>query len=161
KSNFVRGAFAAILVVIAAVGGYFYRAKRASNSAPQEKVVTVKPRPSVAVMGFRNLSREPDQMWLSTALSEMFNTELAAGERLRMIPGEEISRAKSDLALVDTESLAKESLAKLRSSLGADFVVLGSYTALGNTGKKQIRLDLRLQDTRAGETIAEEAVSGN
>ena len=112
-------------------------------------------------MGFRNLSREPDEMWLSTALSEMLNTELAAGERLRMIPGEEISRAKLDLSLTDTEALAKESLASLRSNIGADYVVLGSYTALGEKGKKRIRLDLRLQDTRAGETIAEEAVSGN
>ena len=164
NSNLLPVAVAAVLVVLAAIGGYFYHAKRASNFAPQEAIVsnlTVKPRPSVAVMGFRNLSREPDQVWLSTALSEMLNTELSAGERLRMVPGEEISRAKRDLSLADTEALAKQSLTSLRSNLGADYVVLGSYTALGHAGKNQIRLDLRLQDTRAGETIAEEAVSGN
>src|SRR5947207_2105975 len=164
KSNLLKGATALGLILVAAVGGYFYRARHTANSQSQEAVVpsvAIKPRFSVAVMGFRNLSRDPAEMWLSTALSEMLNTELAAGERLRMVPGEEISRAKLDLSLTDTEALAKESLANLRSNIGADYVVLGSYTALGEKGKKRIRLDLRLQDTSAGETLADEAVCGN
>src|SRR4029450_1572645 len=102
-----------------------------------------------------------ERAWLSIALAEMLNTELAAGERLRMVPGELISRTKLDLSLADTEALARDSLARVRTDLGPDYVVLGSYTALGEQGRSRIRLDLRLQDTRAGETVAEDAVSGS
>ena len=154
------------MLLAAGVGGYFYRAERLTKSEttamdPTGMHSTMKPRPSVAVMGFRNLSGEPDETWISTALSEMLNTELASGARLRMVPGEDISRAKLDLSLPDTEALARESLARVRAGIGADYVVLGSYAAIGVKGKKRIRLDLRLQDTRAGETIAEEAVTGS
>ncbi|HEY6184592.1 MAG TPA: tetratricopeptide repeat protein [Terriglobales bacterium] len=159
----LRGAFALVVVLIAGVAGYFYRVAHTPKTDSQNSsspIAAIKPRPSVAVIGFRNLSRDPDQSWLSTALSEMLNTELAAGERLRMVSGEEISRAKLELSLTDTESLARDSLTRLKANIGADYVVLGSYTALGEKGKKRIRLDLRVQDTRAGETIGEEAVSG-
>jgi tetratricopeptide (TPR) repeat protein/DNA-binding winged helix-turn-helix (wHTH) protein len=165
RSALFWGGVALVVALIAGAGGYLYRAGRTNSHAREADFAmagpAVKLRPSVAVMGFRNLSRGSDEAWLSTALSEMLNTELAAGERLRMVPGEQISRAKLDLALMDTESLAKESLARLRARLGADYVVLGSYTALGTPGKGRIRLDLRLQDTQAGETIAEEAVTGS
>ncbi len=44
---------------------------------------------------------------------------------------------------------------------GADVVVLGSYTLLPSNGENRIRLDIRLQDTLRGETIAEQAITGN
>ena len=40
-------------------------------------------------------------------------------------------------------------------------VVLGSYTPLPDKGMNRIRLDLRLQDTVSGDTIAEESVTGS
>ncbi len=113
-----------------------------------------KARRSVAVLGLKNLSRRPDQAWLSTALSEMLTTELAAGEQLRTIPGEDVAQMKINLSLPDADSYGRETLARIRRSLGTDDVVLGSYVPLG---RGQIRLDLRLQDTEAGETL--EAVS--
>ena len=116
--------------------------------------VPVKARRSVAVLGFKNLSGRSDAAWLSTALSEMLTTELAAGETLRTIPGEEVVRMKIDLALVDAESFGRETLARIRTNLGTDLVVLGSYVALGEKAAAQVRLDLRVQDATVGETIA-------
>jgi DNA-binding winged helix-turn-helix (wHTH) protein/tetratricopeptide (TPR) repeat protein len=166
RSTPLWAAMAFVLVLAAGISFYFYRAGQSRSSATQQPggvvpTATIRPRASVAVMGFRNLSRAPEESWLSTALCEMLNTELAAGQRLRMVPGEQISQAKLDLSLTDTEALAKDSLARVRANIGADYVVLGSYTTLGEKGKKRLRLDLRLQDTSAGETIAEEAVGGN
>ena len=166
RSILLWGCIALLLATAVGTAGYFYRALRRSRSqalVPDTPGAhtAITPRPSVAVMGFRNLSREPEESWISTALSEMLNTELAAGERLRMVPGEQISRAKLDLSLEDTEALAKESLSRVRTDIGADYVVLGSYTTLGVKGKTRIRLDLRIQDTRVGETITEQAVTGS
>ncbi len=130
--------------------------------APAGHAVTAAktPRRSVAVLGFKNLSGKPEDAWLSTALEEMLSTELAAGEHLRIVPGETVSRMKRDLGLSDVETLAPDTLARVRANLGADFVVLGSYVALGGGGGSSIRLDLRLQDAGAGETLASIAESG-
>ena len=105
-------------------------------------------------IGFKNLSGRPDAAWLSSALAEMFTSELAAGEQLRTIPGENVAQMKVNLALTDAESFGRETLARIRTNLGTDLVVLGSYVALSASGNGQIRLDLRLQDAALGETVA-------
>jgi len=135
------GAF--LLLLVLALGGYLAR-RRIVASRPTP------PRPSVAVLGFKNLGGKPDEAWISTALSEMLTTELGAGGKLRTIPGESVARMKADLAIPDSESLANDSLARVYKALGSNLVVLGSYLDLGG----QIRVDLRVQDATGGETIA-------
>lgn len=152
------------LAIIVLAGGFVaYRSwsqrHRWTGSAPPAPL-TVPARRSIAVLGFRNLPGRPEDAWLSTALAEMLNTELAAGEKLRLVPGEDVARAKQELPLADADSLSKDTLTRLRRSLGTDAVVLGSYTALGDAPNKRIRLDLRLQDAAAGETKAEVSAVG-
>jgi DNA-binding winged helix-turn-helix (wHTH) protein/tetratricopeptide (TPR) repeat protein len=110
-------------------------------------------RQSVAVLGFKNLSGDSQEAWLSTALSDWLMTELAAGEHVRAIPAESVARMKMELALPDVDSLSRDSLMRIRKNLGTDYVVVGSYATLGSKSEGQVRLDLRLQDTRSGETI--------
>ena len=158
---------AAILAVagILAIGTYVWKKVRASASPAQtERVAAAAPLPhrrSIAVLGFRNLSGRPQEAWISTALAEMLTTELVAGEKLRLVSGEDIARTKLELPLADADSLSRDTLSRLKKNLDSDLVVLGSYTALGNEPATRIRLDLRLQDTAAGETIADVAVIGN
>ena len=111
-------------------------------------------RPSVAVLGLRNSTGSADTAWLSTALSEMLTSELAAGEQLRTIPGENISRLKLDLPFGDSGSLAPDTLARIRSNLDSDYIVVGSFTDLGASKGGNIRLDLRLQDAQKGVIVA-------
>jgi DNA-binding winged helix-turn-helix (wHTH) protein/tetratricopeptide (TPR) repeat protein len=118
-------------------------------------------RRSVAVLGFRNLPGRPEDSWLSAAVCEMLNTELAAGGELRMVSGEDVAHAKSELPLSDEDSLGKSTLQRLRTNPGADVVVVGSYTMVPADPQRRIRLDVRLQDTAGGETIAEDSVSGD
>lgn len=152
--------FAALLLLTGSIAGYrAYYSSRARGTLASE-VSKIPIRRSVAVLGFRDLSGRPEDAWLSTALAEMLNTELAAGEKLRLIPGEDVARTKLDLRLPDDDSLSKDTLARLHNSLGSDMVVLGSYASLGGKSKGSIRLDLRLQDAVAGETIAEVATTG-
>ena len=90
----------------------------------------------------------------------MLTTELAASEQLRTIPGENVARTKRDLALPDSDSYAKDTLARIHENLGADFVVLGSYFDLGKASGGTIRLDMRLQDARTGEVVAAVSKAG-
>ena len=84
----------------------------------------------------------------------MLTTELGAGDQLRMVSSEEVANLNASLALLNGGTLSKDTLSKVRQNLGADVVVLGSYSDLGKQSGGQIRLDLRLQDTAAGETVA-------
>jgi class 3 adenylate cyclase/tetratricopeptide (TPR) repeat protein/TolB-like protein len=113
-------------------------------------------RRSVAILGFRNLTGKPTDDWMSTSLSEMLTTELAAGEQLYTLPGEDVTRAKLDLNFPESESLSEKTLGQLRDRLGSDMVVMGSYYDM----KGLVRIDVRLQDAKAGGTIANFSETG-
>ncbi len=128
--------------------------KQKDATEPPPSALHVRMRPSVAILGFKNLSGRPDTVWISTALSEMLTAELAAGEQLRTVPDETVARTKIDLSLSDVESLPPETLTRVRKTLASDFVILGSYLDPGKEKGGQIRLDLRLEETVKGETVA-------
>lgn len=107
-------------------------------------------RRSVAVLGFKNLSERPQVNWVSSTVSEELSTELAIGEKLRTISGEDVARMRADLSLPDTGSLSQNTLSKIRQYSGSDLVVYGSYLDVDGS----IRLDVRVQDAAAGETLA-------
>jgi len=145
-----------ILVVTAGLGVWGSRRlwKQKEATEPPPSALHVRIRPSVAILGFKNLSSRSDTVWISTALSEMLTAELAAGEQLRTVPDETVARTKIDLGLSDVESLPPETLTRVRKNLASDFIILGSYLDSGKETGGQIRLDLRLEDAVKGETVA-------
>ena len=136
---------AVVTMFVVTLAGWLFQRSRGAR---------VRVRPAVAVLGFENLSHQQSTDWLSTALTEMLSTELAAGGEVRTIPGELVSRVKLELALPNAQTFSPATLGRLRSSLGTDYVVLGSYLALGDQSGLQVRLDLRLQDAKSGDTLA-------
>ncbi len=136
------------LVVLAGVMSFRLRSSETSGPSP-----SVNPRQSVAVLGFRNLSGDTRDAWLSTAFSDWLATELSAGDQLRTVPAESIARMKLELRLPELDSLGRDSLAQIRKDVGSDLVVAGSYAMLGKEAAGQIRLDVRLLDARTGETL--------
>ncbi len=150
KSKFLQIALILGILLAAVVVGVNFFVRR----PPKARTEALNIRRSVAVLGFKNLSGRSETAWVSTALAEMLTTELAAGEKLLTISGENVARAKSDLALPETDTLASDTLIRVRRSLGSDYVVMGAYLDVGGGGGDQIRVDLRLQDAIAGQTIA-------
>jgi class 3 adenylate cyclase/tetratricopeptide (TPR) repeat protein/TolB-like protein len=110
-------------------------------------------RTAVAVLGFKNLSRQPGGAWLSTALAELLSSELAAGGQLRLIPGESVARMKLDLSLLETDSLSPETLGAIRRNLGTEYVVLGWYLLIDQDNDRQLTIQPVLQATATGQTI--------
>ena len=166
---FATSAVTAIVIVVGVVLGLnsggirdrlFVRDHRNTSTAALSAAAPIHARRSVAVLGFKNLSGRQDEAWLSTALSEMLTTELAAGEQLRTIPGENVAEMKTNLSLPDADGYGKETLVRIRNNVGADDVVLGSYLALGKGANGTVRVDFRLQDAVAGETLASVTGSG-
>jgi tetratricopeptide (TPR) repeat protein/TolB-like protein len=159
-----RESLAVALSILAAAGGVATWQLQQSRTTPvAARVATgqIVERPSVAVLGFWNLSQRDDTAWLATALSEMLTTELAAGGKLRLLPGDTVARAKVELSVPDVASLSASTVKQVRQNLGSDYVVSGSYLDLGAAAGGQIRLDLHLQDATTGETLTSVSEQGS
>jgi eukaryotic-like serine/threonine-protein kinase len=132
-------ALAVLAVLVIAAAMYWMSRSKPPVTPPIARRAAVTPRPSVAVIAFRNTTGRHDLDWLSTALAEMLTTELAAEGKIRSIAGEEVERARRELRSDAPRALSRD--------LNADFVVHGSYTAVGAGASLQIRVDARLDDT--------------
>ncbi len=116
-------------------------------------------RRGVAILPFKNLSGDGAADWISPTLGEMLRTELAATDALRVISGEQVSQAVYELGLSASDGYGVETLLGLRRKTGSDWVVLGSYLAPA-TPDGPLRVDVRVQDCRSGEMVAEVAETG-
>lgn len=150
----VRSASAAVAVItaIASIGAIaavaLFLLKSEDRRAPAPAGTS---RPSIAVLGFKNLSGEPGSAWLAPALAEMLTTELSAGGRVRVVSGETVARARKTLA---AGALAAETLHRLHSILGCDLLVTGSYRVPPGRPNGQVRLDVHVLHLPGGETVA-------
>lgn len=146
----------ALLLVLAALclqlGRPAVRPAAETSAAPVS--ATAPHRPSVAVLGFKDLSGNKETGWLGVALSEMLSTELSAGGQARLISGENVMRVRQALSIPYTESLRGTDLGRLRSILGADLVVVGSYLVLPGKEGRQVRIDLRVMELPGGTVAA-------
>jgi len=130
-------------------------------SSPTRGPVPVPVRKSVAVLGLHNLSGKVDDGWLATAFSEMLSTELAAGEKLRLVSGEDVANLRLSSPWSQTDTLGQETAARIGTALNSDVLVLGSYASIGRPERRQLRIDVRLQDAKTGEILAEVAEIGS
>ena len=151
-------------------GVHMLRARGGRSSTPTAASAAVKARRSIAVIGFANLSQQPNSAWLSRGLSVYLTTELGAGGKLMIIPDETVARAKAELKIGDSDGFSPETLARIRNNLGADLVLSGAYTVLPASGSAngratkagdQLRVDLRLQNAVTGEMLPSVSEAGN
>ncbi len=110
-------------------------------------------RRAVAVLPFRALAPDPASDWLKTALPELLLTDLAAGERLRVISGETVARVSRELAFTPTDDLPRDMLLRLRTNLDAEIVVGGTYLTAPGGGTREVRVDVRVTDAATGELL--------
>ncbi|HEY2515374.1 MAG TPA: protein kinase [Polyangiaceae bacterium] len=126
----------------------------ALDAAPRAPVSV---RPSVALFPLRDLSARPETAWLGPAAVEMLATVLAA-EDLRVASPDRASRIARDLAREHLEPSDPAVLGRVRQALGANFVVEGTYAALG---AGRVRVDLELLDASTGEVRGRAGETGD
>ena len=132
---------AVLLGMLLLAGGWWWSTRRPATAVRQ----------SLAVLSFSEPAPRPDSAWLSTALSEMLTTQLAASSELRVIPAETIARMRRELKLGDDEPPGQDALSRLGDT---DFVVHGSYRVVPSGADPQLHLEVRLRSMRGGETLA-------
>jgi DNA-binding winged helix-turn-helix (wHTH) protein/TolB-like protein len=155
---------AIVLAAGSAAGWFLHRSARQTVHPAAALVVVPQAAPmrrSVAVLDFHNLSADTSDAWLAPALTEMLRTELASGEKLRMVSGEDVAslHASSPWSLTDTLNAA--TTARLGSALHTDVLVLGSFVRIARRDGNQLRLDARMQEAKTGEILAEVAEVGS
>jgi serine/threonine protein kinase/tetratricopeptide (TPR) repeat protein len=154
RSKWARAAGTAALLLASGFGMQRYF----SGRSPQAPVHTG--RPTVAILGFTNQARRVESDWISEALSGMLTNELEAGDHVVTTPRENVAKAKIDLALREDTTYGTETLQRIHQTLHCDYLVYGSFYAPGKAGGGTIRVDLRIQDTASGETLASVTENG-
>jgi DNA-binding winged helix-turn-helix (wHTH) protein/tetratricopeptide (TPR) repeat protein len=145
-----------LMVLLAVLGWQVFRYhSKAASKGPIDIPTAVRVRKSIAVLGFHNVSGRSEDEWLATALSEMFSTELTSGEKLRLVPGEEVANLRIASPWSQTSTLGRETTAHIGTALNSDVLVYGSYSTIGHGDRAQLRLDVRLQDARTGEVLSQ------
>ncbi len=161
----VRGAamLLGVLVILLAGSAGLLRLRRGAveGSAAMAEMKPIPARRSIAVLGFQNTSGESGDAWLSTALSQMLSTELAAGESLRLVSGEDIASLRASSPWSPADTLGQSTTSRIGTALNSDWLVLGSYAVAGEAGNRKLRLDARLQDAGTGEILATFAETGS
>ncbi len=113
-------------------------------------------RPTLAILGFRNLAERPEDDWISAALSETLRFELTTPGTVRLIPADNVVRMQRELG-VSEGTVADAGLARIGDNLGTRLVVVGSYLVSpvpGGAGGARVRIQVMVEDVRSGETVA-------
>ena len=147
RSRYSVGAVVAAVLVVAVAA----IARSAMRAAPQPPAT----RRSVAVLTMKNLSGQPDQAWLSTALTETIGAELMAGGQIRLVAAENVARIQAELSPPRGIGLTRKQLDEIGRDLGCDLILTGDYLAVGS----QIRVDVRLDAVTTGEPVATSSVT--
>jgi TolB-like protein/tetratricopeptide (TPR) repeat protein len=144
KRRFPPYSIAAAVIATVLIAGVFVAMRFLPNKAPASAV-----RPSVAVLGFRDLSAQPENSWIATALTEAMNVDLGSGHQFRMVPPDHVAQMRVELKLAPGNTYSAADLRQVRKNLDADYVVAGSYSSENG----QVRLEVQLFDAHDGRQI--------
>lgn len=135
----------AVAALIAAGIGYFglrYRFELLSRS-----------RPSVAVLGFRNISGKDGFNGLGPQLAEQLRPQLET-EQIRLVDPAMVDRMTRDFGWEEAPEYPSGSdLKRIQNYLDCDIVIVGSYDVVGPDAQQEIAWNIRLEKVRDGETL--------
>jgi serine/threonine protein kinase/tetratricopeptide (TPR) repeat protein len=147
--KWILAGMAAVVVIAALIIGFFLR-PHATKLAPSEA------HKSVAVLYFTNLSQDHSLDWLNRGLTEMLTTNLAQVQGLDVLSTERIQSSLQRMG--DKQGEMNPSVAQaVAKDAGADAFITGALLKVGPT---QLRLDVRVQDTRTGQVIFSDKLQG-
>lgn len=132
---------------------------RGAHVAQYQETAKLRARPIMAVLGFDNLTGRPELDWLDTAVVVALHGELSLSEHIRVIGTESVATARSELNIRRLTNLDRTGWQRLRKFLGAEQMIIGSYSLAPQTG--QVQLEVMLVDSvadgkilvRTGETF--------
>ncbi len=110
---------------------------------------------ALAVLYFSNLSQDSSLDWLNGGLTEMLTTNLAQVKGIDVLSTERVLATLHRMGKKDAAALDPSSALEAARNAGADAFITG---ALMRTGPKQLRLDVRVQDSSSGQILFSDKV---
>jgi len=139
------------VIVLAAVAILAWRLfpKRPAAPPPSDK-------PSLAIMYFKNNTGDAGLAHWRIALADLLITDLSQSKYIRVLSGETLYNILNNLNELEATTYSSEVLREVASRGRADRVLVGNFTKAGNA----FRINVTIQDGRAGEVIRSESVEG-
>jgi len=111
----------------------------------------------IAVLPFKNNSKNHDIDYLSSGLSELISAELSETGYFKVVERERIKDILKEIELGLYGLLSEETSAKIGRMLSARYLLFGSFFQAG----KKIRIDIRVTDVETGLTQFYSSVKGD
>jgi eukaryotic-like serine/threonine-protein kinase len=144
-------ALALAIILIGAAGIAFIAGRRHAPSAPPGAAQTS--RTVVAILGFTNLSGNKDSDLLGDVLADGLWSQLDTDE-IRFIVPSEVDDLKRNLGLKNTtDSLTNDQISAIHKYLGAQVVIVGTYTVNGPPAQQNIQWNIHLLKTEGNENL--------
>ena len=137
-----------LTALLLAFGGYMLR-DRIFHQSSGIKAVVAKPAVSLAILPFRNASRDQTLDWLGPSLADMLSTDVGQSAQLRTVSPASLHQVFTDLRISATTVLDPSTIRRVADFTNADRVVWGQYAKFGD----QIRIDAMLQDIKSGSAV--------
>jgi len=120
-----------------------------------EQLESSKFRNTIAVLDFENRSKEAIEKNIGFGASELLTTRLAETRKFNIVERKRLNKIIDEIALGQTGAISEKSAVQAGKLLGADIIVLGSVSELGD----YLNLNIRLIEVETGTilvSIAEE-----
>jgi outer membrane protein OmpA-like peptidoglycan-associated protein len=111
----------------------------------------------ISIAEFKNLSEIPEYDWLSVGIPELASTFLSRMKGISLVERAELKRFLDERELELSGLISNSALSEMKSLLGAEYIVLGSYRVSGNNN---VDLNARMIKTETGEVLRAESVAG-
>ena len=165
--KYLAGAAIAAFVLLLVLGLTTLRSKFSGNAGVSSATQTWTPaagenksRPSIAILGFQNLSGSPEGAVFGDILADTLWSQLDV-EEVRFIPPSRVDEMLRDLAIKDVkQDPGKDQLRRIGDYLGSDVVVAGSYRVTGDKTAQNIDWNLHLLKTADGSSLGSVQQSG-
>jgi len=139
----------AVAMLIVVVGFWVFRGR-------SQRPLTNEHHKAIAVLYFSNLSQDQSLNWLDNGLTDMLTTNLAQVKGLDVLSTERVLSAVQR-ASKNGKSLDPGQAQQVARDAGADAYITG---AILKVGPAQMRLDVRVQDTRTGQIVFSDKLEG-
>ena len=109
------------------------------------------------VATFTNLSQNSEMNWISEGLADMLTTDLSKISKLNVVSRRDLKDILKEQALLLTGVFEDKDIDdKIGHLTGADYVISGSFSNIND----EIRIDIRCNDVKTGQTIHSNSVTG-
>jgi tetratricopeptide (TPR) repeat protein len=147
----IAGAAAAVLLL----AGILYLVLRPSSERPAA-TDTAGSKPSIAVLYFDNVTKDPELDWLRTGLTDMLVTDLSQSPSIEVLGTDRLYQILREMNRLDERITSLDVVQEVAERAGVDTVILGSFMKSG----EEIRINIRVQEAQSGKILTTEKVEG-